>query len=44
MLTVSLVLVVTAFATAVAAAMGKCPLWVSAILLCLYALLQVIPK
>lgn len=44
MLTVMLIVVVAAFITAVAAAIGHCPLWVSVILLCVAELLQVLPK
>ena len=44
MLTVSLFLALAAAVTTVVAAMGKCPLWVSVILLALFALLQVLPR
>ena len=44
MLGVSVFFVLAAAITAVVAATGKCPLWVSVILLCVYAMLQVLPK
>lgn len=44
MLTVSIFLVLAAGVTAIVSAIGKCPLWVSVILLCLYAMLQVLPR
>jgi hypothetical protein len=44
MLTVSLLVILAAFVCAVAAAMGKCPLWVAVILVCLVQLLSVLPK
>jgi len=44
MLTVTTVLLVGAFGTAVANAVGKCPLWVSVILLCVIEALQVWPR
>lgn len=43
MLTIAVVLVLCAFVTAVANALGKCPTFVPIILLCLLAALQVIP-
>lgn len=43
MLTVSLLIVVSAFICTVVSAIGKCPLWVAVILLCIFALLQVMP-
>jgi hypothetical protein len=43
MLTAILVLVVAAFIAAVVAAAGKCPLWVSVMLLCVVHLLQTLP-
>jgi hypothetical protein len=43
MLTVTLILVVGALIAAIVAAMGKCPLWVSVILLCIVEAVQVIP-
>jgi hypothetical protein len=42
-LTVNLILLLAAFVTAVAAAIGKSPLWVSVILLCILELLHVLP-
>lgn len=44
MLTVTVLLVLVAFLCAVGSAAGKCPLWVSVILLCLVHLLQVLPR
>jgi hypothetical protein len=43
MLTISVVLLLCAFVTAVASALGKCPVFVPVILLCLLQALQVIP-
>ena len=40
MLTVFLILAVTAFIAAIVAIMGKCPLWVSIIILCVIELLR----
>ena len=36
-------LIVAAFVCAIVSAMGKCPLWVSVILLCLVELLRILP-
>jgi len=44
MLTVTMILLIGAFASAIVAAMGKCPLWVSVILLCVLEALQVLPR
>lgn len=44
MLTVTLVLVLGAFIAAIASAIGKAPLWVAVILLCLVELLRVLPR
>lgn len=44
MLSVTVLLVLVAFLCAVASAAGKCPLWVSVILLCLVHLLAVLPR
>lgn len=44
MLSVTLLLVLAAFACAIASAIGKCPLWVSVILLCIVHLLAVLPR
>jgi len=44
MLSVLLVLVLAAFVAAVVAAIGKCPLWVAVILLCVVELLRVLPR
>ena len=44
MLTGTLLLVIAAFFTTIVSAMGKCPLWVPVVLLCLVALLQVLPR
>ena len=43
MLTVFLILVIAAFACTVASAVGKCPLWVGVVLLCVVELLRVLP-
>lgn len=43
MITVLFILVLGAMITAIVAAMGKCPLWVSVILLCIVAAIQVMP-
>lgn len=43
MLTVSVILVLAALIAAIVSAMGKCPLWVSVILLCIIVALQVLP-
>ena len=42
-LTVVLILIVAAFIAAVASALGKAPLWVAVILLCILELLRVFP-
>jgi len=44
MLNVSVLLLLSAFVTAIASAIGKCPLWISVILLCLWGLLTVLPR
>lgn len=44
MLTVTSVLLVGAFVTAIASALGKCPLWVSVVLLCVIEALQIWPR
>lgn len=43
MLTVTLLLVVAAFACTIASVWGKCPLWVAVLLVVIVLLLQVIP-
>lgn len=43
MLTVFLLLALVAFICAVASAMGRCPLWVSVIILCVIELLRNLP-
>ena len=43
MLTVSLLLVVAAFICTIVSALGKCPLWIAVILLCVLELLRVMP-
>jgi len=43
-MSVSVFLALSAGVATVVAAMGKCPLWVSNILLALFAMLQVLPK
>jgi hypothetical protein len=42
-MTVILFLVIAAFICAIVSALGKCPLWVSVILLCIVELMRVIP-
>lgn len=44
MLSVTALLLIAAFITAIMSAAGKCPLWVSVILLCLVGLLGVLPR
>lgn len=44
MLTVTLILLLAAFVCAVASAMGKCPLWVAVVFLCILELLRVLPR
>jgi hypothetical protein len=44
MLSVSIILVLGALIAAIVSAIGKCPLWVSVILLCVAMALQVLPK
>jgi hypothetical protein len=43
MLTVTFILVIGALIAAIVSAMGKCPLWVSVILLCIVEALRVLP-
>jgi len=43
MLTVTFLLALAAFIVAIASAMGKAPLWVAVLLLCLIELLRVVP-
>lgn len=43
MLTVIGVLVLVAFITSVAAAMGKAPLWLAVVLVCIVELLRILP-
>lgn len=42
-LTVTLILALVALVAAIASAMGKCPLWVSVVVLCVIELLRVLP-
>ena len=44
MMTVTGFLVVAAFVSAIAAAMGKCPMWVPILLLCVALLLGILPR
>jgi hypothetical protein len=44
MLTVMVFFAIAAGVAAVVSAMGKCPLWVAVIILCLMELLRVLPK
>jgi hypothetical protein len=43
MLTISIVLLLCAFVTVIASALGKCPIFVPVLLLCLLEALQVLP-
>jgi hypothetical protein len=43
MLTVLVLIAVCAFIATIISAMGKCPLWVPVILLCLWVLLKSLP-
>jgi hypothetical protein len=43
MITVLFILVIAAFLTCVASAAGKCPVWVSVLMLCVIELLRVLP-
>ncbi len=43
MITVFVLLAIAAFIVALASAIGKAPLWVSVVLLCLIELLRVLP-
>lgn len=42
-MTVILILVIAAFVCAIASALGKCPLWISVLLLCVAELLHSLP-
>jgi hypothetical protein len=44
MMTVSVILLLAAFACTVASAMGKCPLWVGVVLLCVIEAPRVLPR
>ena len=44
MLTVFVILVLAAFVVAILSAIGKAPLWVSVILLCVIELLRILPR
>ena len=44
MLTVSLLILLAAFVCAIVSALGKCPLWVPVVLLCVAGLLGVLPR
>jgi hypothetical protein len=44
MLTVTVIFLLAAITTAIVAAIGKCPLWVPVILLCVVEALQVFPR
>lgn len=43
MLTVFIVIAVAAFISTIVSAMGKCPIWVPVLLLCLIELLRALP-
>ncbi len=42
-MSISFLLYIAAFGTAIASAIGKAPLWVSVVLLCIAGLLQTLP-
>lgn len=44
MLTVMIIIAVSAFICTIISALGKCPLWIATVLICLFMLLQVLPK
>lgn len=44
MLTVTVLFVLAAFVATVASALGKCPLWVAVVLICLVQMLMVLPR
>lgn len=44
MLSVTVLLLLAAFVVTVVAAMGKCPLWIAVLLLCVTELLGVLPR
>jgi len=44
MMTVTGFLVVAAFICTIASALGKCPLWVAVVLLCLALLVGILPR
>ena len=43
-ITVTIILVIIALITAIANAMGKCPVWIPITLVCIVLLLQVLPR
>lgn len=43
MITVFLLLAIAAFACTIASAVGKCPLWIAVLLLCVIELLRAVP-
>jgi hypothetical protein len=43
MITVFFILALAAFISTIASAMGKCPLWVAVIIICLIELVRVLP-
>jgi hypothetical protein len=43
MLTVLLVIAIAAFGVTIASAMGKCPLWIAVLLLCVIELIRNLP-
>lgn len=44
MLSVTLLLILAAFIATIASAMGKCPLWIPVLLVCVALLLGVLPR
>jgi len=43
MVTVFVILAITAFVVTIVAAMGRCPLWVAVLVLCVMELLRALP-
>lgn len=44
MLSISVIFLLGSIVAAIVSAIGKCPLWVSVILLCVVAALQILPQ
>ena len=43
-MTVLMLIAIAAFVLAIASALGKCPPWVAVLVLCVYALVQQLPR